>query len=74
MKTRFARAMSSLARLHHCETGAEGLEKLLIGAAIVLPLLGLLVVFRDAISQYMKDTWSAVKSDSGSYDTPTLDP
>ncbi len=52
-----------LRRLHRDERGAEGLEKLLIVAVIVLPLLGLLIVFRDRISGWAKGEWDAVVAD-----------
>ena len=45
--------MHNIRRLHHCERGAEGLEKLLIIAAIVLPLLGLLLYFKDFITSWV---------------------
>lgn len=51
---------ASLARLHRSEQGAEGLEKLLIVAAIVLPLLGVLLIFRDKIQSWVSDAWSAM--------------
>ena len=51
---------SLLLRLHRDERGAEGLEKLLIIAALVLPLLGVLIIFRDRISEWVADVWSGV--------------
>ena len=53
------------------ERGAEGLEKLLIIGAIVLPLLGVLYIFRDRIVSMLEDAWSGAQDqDSGT--TPNL--
>ena len=52
-------------RLHSDEQGAEGLEKLLIIAAIVLPLLGLLIVFRQAIGEWASKMWNEIAGDAG---------
>lgn len=54
-------AWNLLLRLHRDERGAEGLEKLLIIAAIVLPLLGLLIVFRQKIGEWSSSMWDQVK-------------
>jgi Flp pilus assembly pilin Flp len=54
-----------LIQLHRDERGAEGLEKLLIVAAIVLPLLGLLIVFRNAIAEWVRGNWEEVAEDPG---------
>jgi len=54
---------SMLSRLHRDERGAEGLEKILIIAAIVLPLLGLLIIFRNKISEWVSENWGTVKTD-----------
>ncbi|QQE12087.1 hypothetical protein JD969_01025 [Planctomycetota bacterium] len=51
-------------RLHRSEQGAEGIEKLLIIGAIVLPLLIVLIWFRNEISAWAKDKWSAVQSEA----------
>lgn len=55
-----------LTALHRDERGAEGLEKLLIIAAIVLPLLGLLVIFRDEMGEWVRGNWNTVKNDADS--------
>jgi len=47
------RLIQQLKRLHRDERGAEGLEKLLIIAAVALPLLGLLIFFRDTIMEWV---------------------
>ncbi|MDD4891196.1 MAG: hypothetical protein PHU85_14840 [Phycisphaerae bacterium] len=49
-----------LGKLHRDEQGAEGLEKLLIVAAIVLPLLGLLIVYRDSIGNWLRNSWNSI--------------
>ena len=60
-----------LMRLHRCERGAEGLEKLLIIAAIVLPLLGLLIYFRGWITEWVGDNVTEVRGDADDYDPDT---
>ncbi len=63
------RAKEALIRLYRCEKGAEGLEKLLIIGAIVIPLLGILVYFRGALSDWVGTMWNSVVGDSSnSYD------
>lgn len=49
--------MNLLKRLHRCEQGAEGLEKILILAAIVIPLLGVLIFFRGRITELVSEAW-----------------
>lgn len=68
MKATVCKMLQLLRQLHSCQRGAEGLEKLLIIAAIVLPLLGLLLVFRSSITEWVSDKWSEVKSDAETYD------
>ncbi|MAE61064.1 MAG: hypothetical protein CMJ49_06875 [Planctomycetaceae bacterium] len=53
-----------LVRLHRCERGAEGLEKLLIMAAIVLPLLGVLIFFRNDLIEWFESLWTDVQDDA----------
>jgi len=65
------RIKSAALRLHRDEQGAEGLEKLLIVAAIVLPLLGLLIVFRDSISNWVEEVFTDVRDDAD-YEPPQL--
>lgn len=56
-----------LKRLHASEQGAEGLEKLLIIAAIVLPLLALLIFARDWITDWVGTDAADIRDDSDSY-------
>ena len=50
-----------LTRIVREEKGAEGLEKLLILAAIALPLLGLLLFFSGAIRDWIESNWETVQ-------------
>jgi hypothetical protein len=56
-----AKVWSVLRDLHRDERGAEGLEKLLIVAAIVLPLLGILIYFSKDIMQWVTEIWKTAK-------------
>lgn len=58
-------------RLYKDERGAEGLEKILIIGAVVLPLLALLIVFRNDLTEWVKSIWSDTQDDADSFD-PTL--
>ena len=58
-------------RLHASERGAEGLEKLLIIAAIVLPLLAVLIFARDWIKEWVGTDAQDIRSDSDTFD-PTF--
>ncbi len=57
-------------RLYRDDRGAEGLEKLLIIAAVVLPLLAILIFFGDDIVTWLTDRWEDVKGESEVPDTP----
>jgi Flp pilus assembly pilin Flp len=56
------------------ETGAEGLEKILIIAAIVLPLLGVLLLFKDDISAWVGDEWEQTANDAGDEPRDSVNP
>jgi Flp pilus assembly pilin Flp len=59
-------AMASLRRLHGDEAGSQGLEQLLILAAVTLPLLGLLIIFRNELREWVVQVWKDVRGqDSG---------
>jgi hypothetical protein len=61
--------LSFLKRLHASEQGAEGLEKLLIIAAIVLPLLGFLIFARDWITSWVGDQANTVRGNADNAQT-----
>ena len=54
----------TLVRLHRDERGAEGLEKILIIAAIVLPILIVLVFFREELTEWLSDSFEDVRDDA----------
>jgi len=56
----------TLLRWHQDQRGAEGLEKLLIIAAIVLPLLIVLIFFREAIMDWVYSGWDDVTTEATS--------
>ena len=55
-----------LKKLHADDRGAQGLEMLLIIAAIVLPLLGLLIWFRQDIGEWIGGVWNQIKGEAQS--------
>jgi Flp pilus assembly pilin Flp len=57
------RVARALAALHRDERGMEGLEKLLIIAAVTLPLLGLLIIFRNELWEWVKGLWGSTLQD-----------
>jgi Flp pilus assembly pilin Flp len=60
--------LTILKQAYREEKGAEGLEKLLIVAAIVLPLLALLIYFRDWITEWVSGEAEEVRGDADDYD------
>jgi len=62
MRTLAKRMRQALQRFDDDEQGADALEKLLIIAAIVLPLLGLLIFFRDELDQWVTNWWEKIRS------------
>ena len=55
-----------LARLHRDERGVEGVELILIIAAIALPLLGLLIIFRKEVKEWVQGIWERARGSSES--------
>lgn len=67
MKLTIRQTAAAARRLVRDEQGAEGLEKLLIIAAVVLPLLGLLIFYRNEIRDWVGDMWSDVQDDADDF-------
>ncbi|MEM7680523.1 MAG: hypothetical protein AAF288_01065 [Planctomycetota bacterium] len=59
-KTVLTSTRRTFSRLHRDERGAEGLEKLLILAAVALPLLAVLLFFGQDIKEYLTNSWTDV--------------
>ena len=68
MKRMVKRLSATLGRLHRDEDGAEMLEILLIVAAIALPLLGLLIWFRNDIKEWVSGIWEDQKGEAEDWD------
>ena len=49
-----------LRRLHHDERGLEFVEWVLVVAAIVLPILGVLILYRDDIGKWLAEEYTKV--------------
>lgn len=57
-------AKAALTRIVREEKGAEGLEKLLIIAAVALPLLAVLLFFSGEIREWITTNWESVTGNS----------
>jgi len=64
MRAMMQRFRHAVRRLYRDEQGAEGLEKLLILALIVLPLLAVLIFFAGDIKEWMTGKWEDVKDEA----------
>lgn len=53
-----------LARLHRDEGGAETVEVVLLIGFIALPLLGIIIYFREALSEWVRGLWEAKKEEA----------
>jgi hypothetical protein len=60
MKITTSAIRSALMHIHSDEQGAEGAEKVLIIAALVLPLLAILLFFKTTITDWLKSQWSTI--------------
>jgi len=64
MRAMMQRFRHAVRRLYRDEQGAEGLEKLLILALVVLPLLAVLIFFAGDIKEWMTGKWEDVKDEA----------
>ncbi|MFA7235286.1 MAG: hypothetical protein WC058_00355 [Phycisphaeraceae bacterium] len=60
--------LNILKQAHHDEQGAEAIEKIMILAAIALPLLALLIYFRNDLTSWLSSKAEEVTNDANSYD------
>ncbi len=63
----FKKMTSQFKRMLSDERGAEGLEKILLIGALILPLLGILIYFKTEITEWMATIWGQVESDNDTY-------
>lgn len=61
-------------KLWNDDRGAEGLEKVLIIAAIALPLLAVLLFFSGEIREWVSDNWKSIEGTSGQENDPGDNP
>lgn len=66
MKAILAQTKQAVLDLYHDDQGAEGLEKLLIIAAVALPLLAVLLFFSGELREWVQTNWESV---TGNADT-----
>ncbi|MEM9416101.1 MAG: hypothetical protein AAGA29_11600 [Planctomycetota bacterium] len=64
---------SAVTRIVREEKGAEALEKLLIVAAVALPLAGLLIFFSGALREWVTGNWETVQGNRDEND-PSVNP
>lgn len=50
--------------IHENEDGSEGIEKVLIIAAIVIPMLCVLLFFKEKIGEWLKSQWESILNNS----------
>lgn len=73
MKSYLSAMKQTVLDIHRDEQGAEGIEKILILAAVALPLLAVLLFFSGRIREWITDNWSDVTGTAGN-ENPTSDP
>jgi Flp pilus assembly pilin Flp len=64
MKQLTRRIKRGLAALHRDEGGADMVEYILVMAAIALPIVAIVIWFRDDIADWAKGLWEEAKEDS----------
>ena len=64
MTTLLTNIKNNLLELWNDDQGAEGLEKVLIIAAIALPLLAVLLFFSGEIREWVSENWESVQGTS----------
>ena len=65
MKDRYNNIKEAIIELCSDDQGAEGLEKVLILAAVALPLLAVLLFFAGDIREWVASNWESVVGNAG---------
>lgn len=73
-RSMISRCKDAVVFLYEDENGAEGLEKLMIVGAVVLPLLGVLILLRNKISEWLGNSWESSTSDANLTNPPINTP
>ena len=74
MKQILSNIKNAALELWRDDRGAEGLEKVLIIAAIALPLLAVLLFFSGEIREWVSDNWTEVQGNSNTNNNPSNNP
>ena len=69
MMSIFKRVGRGLRSLHRDQQGADMIEYILIVAAIVLPLLGVIIYFKNDIGQWVSQQYDEIKAGQGTEPT-----
>ncbi|MCC5830390.1 MAG: hypothetical protein JJU36_13175 [Phycisphaeraceae bacterium] len=59
----WTRVRRLVTRFHEDQRGAEGLEKLLLLAALILPLLGVLIFYGADLMDWLSEKWAGMRGD-----------
>lgn len=59
------RMKKALLAFHRDEQGADMIEYILIVAAVALPLVAIMIWFKDDISRWAADAWDSAKAGQG---------
>jgi Flp pilus assembly pilin Flp len=57
-----------MGRMHRDEKGADLVEYVLIIAAVALPVLGIVIWFKDEIGEWIGESYDQVREDEGGTD------
>lgn len=70
MRNLWNKARATLTRLHRDEQGADLIEYILIIAAIGLPLLAVIIYFKDDLVEWISGQYEEVKDSGDAPDNP----
>ena len=59
----FGKVGRTLRTLHRDEQGADLVEYILIVAAIALPLLGVIIMYKGRIEEWLQEQWDEIRGE-----------
>lgn len=74
MKDVLIRIKDGAMEIWHDDSGAQMVEKILIVAAVSIPLLGMLLFFSDEIKQWGAERWDQIRGKADTDNNPLDDP